>query len=146
MNGPLQLAFFAVKLLSLRALMAPETPELKSNSTSCLCYHYPSALVEGESFVNLMAQLSSTTLRNFWPRHSRTNLIISTNFVIYLFFCGSTEEQVAKAYDLLQKHQGALREMVKISDWATIGLVRPSLLRTESFFHGAVKGIRLAEK
>jgi hypothetical protein len=64
--------------------------------------------------------------------------------LIYLFFCASTEDQVAKAYDMLQKYQDILRVLAKGSDWSTIGLVRPSLLRTESFFHGAAEGIRLS--
>lgn len=75
---------------------------------------------------------------------SRTNLIIAVDFLIYLFFCASTEEQVAKAYDLLQKYQDLLRTMVNASDWSTIGLIRPTFLRTESFFHSAAEGIRLA--
>lgn len=77
---------------------------------------------------------------------SRTNLIISGNFLIYLFFCAATEEQVAKAYDMLQKYRDILRSLAKSADWSTIGLIRPSLLRTESFFHGAAEGIRLLGK
>lgn len=144
MNGPLHLSFFAVKFLILRGLMAPATSESKSNPSSRLCYHYNSALAEGEAFMNLMTKIGSMDLHNFWPRHSRTNLIIAGDFLIYLFFCASTEEQVAKAYDFLQKYQDLLRAMAKASNWSTIGLIRPTLLRTESFFHGAAEGIRLA--
>jgi len=39
---------------------------------------------------------------------SRTNLIISGNFLIYLFFCAATEEEVTQAYDMLQKYRGLL--------------------------------------
>lgn len=74
----------------------------------------------------------------------RTNLIIGGNHLIYLFFCASTESQVAKAYELLQTYQEILTLAAKNSDWSTIGLIRPSLLRTESFFHGAAEGIRLS--
>jgi hypothetical protein len=47
---------------------------------------------------------------------SRTNLIISGNFLIYLFFYASTEDQVANAYDLLQKYQEQLQTMAAASD------------------------------
>jgi hypothetical protein len=69
-------------------------------------------------------------------------LIISGNFLIYLFFRSSTEEQVAKAYGMLQEYQTALQSPAQTAEWSTIGLIRPSLLRTESFFHGAAEGIR----
>jgi hypothetical protein len=38
-----------------------------------------------------------------------------------------------------------LIELIKASDWSTIGLIRPSLLRTESFFHNAKGAIETAQ-
>lgn len=43
---------------------------------------------------------------------------------------------------MLQRHYDDLRSLADASDWSTIGLIRPALLRVESFFHGAAEGIR----
>lgn len=141
--------------------MAPATSESKSNPASRLCFLFDSALNEGRAFVTLMAKISHMNLHLFWPRRnflpdsildtctdalidSRTNLIIGGDFLIYLFFCASTEPQVTQAYEMLQQYQESLQRMASLSDWSTIGLIRPTLLRTESFFHGAAEGIKLA--
>ncbi|RFU32377.1 hypothetical protein B7463_g3983, partial [Scytalidium lignicola] len=76
--------------------------------------------------------------------YSRTHRIISTDFLIHLFFFTSNEAQVAKVYDMLQKYQDILLSMAKAPDWSPVALIRPSLLRTQSFLHDAAKGIRLA--
>ncbi|KAH8803688.1 fungal-specific transcription factor domain-containing protein [Xylogone sp. PMI_703] len=143
-NGYMHLASFAVKFHILRGLMAPATPESKSDPSSRLCHYFNDALVEGKNFVGFVAKIRIQDLYVFWPRLNRTNLILSTNFLIYLFFCASNETQVASAYEMLQRYQGILQSLAKASDWSTIGLIRPSLLRTQSFFHGAAEGIRLA--
>jgi hypothetical protein len=140
--------------------MAPATPDSKTNPASRLCHYYTEALSEGEALIKYMNRLSTMDLHIFWPRRktplnsilftsnyatdARTNLIIAGNHLIYLFFCASTEAQVAKSYSMLEKYRDILRSMAKTADWSTIGLIRPSLLRTESFFHGAAEGIRLA--
>ncbi|CZR60691.1 uncharacterized protein PAC_10587 [Phialocephala subalpina] len=144
MNAHLHLGIFALKFLIYRALMSPATPESKQNPASRLCYYYNEALAEGEALMRFMGKLMGVDLHVFWPRHSRTNLILAGNHLIYLFFCASTEAQVAKAYSMLEKYRDILREMAKSADWSTIGLIRPSLLRTESFFHGAAEGIKKA--
>ncbi|KUJ15951.1 uncharacterized protein LY89DRAFT_735093 [Mollisia scopiformis] len=144
MNAHLHLGIFTIKFLIYRALMAPATSESKTNPTSRLRHHYSGALAEGEALMTFMEKLSTMDLHTFWPRHSRTNLIVAGNHLIYLFFCASTQEQGTKSYGMLEKYRDILRNMAKAADWSTIGLIRPSLLRTESFFHGAAEGIRLA--
>lgn len=64
------------------------------------------------------------------------------NFLIYLFLCASTAEQVEKSYALLEGHRHALRYLADVADKTTIGLVRPALLRTESFFKEAIEIMR----
>lgn len=56
------------------------------------------------------------------------------------------ESQVSRAYEMLQEYQKILTSAAKNADWSTIGLIRPSLLRTDSFFHGAAEGIRLSSR
>jgi len=41
-------------------------------------------------------------------------------------------------------YRDLLKSLAKSADWSTIGLIRPTLLRTESFFHGAAEGIRVS--
>ncbi|RDW72941.1 hypothetical protein BP6252_06848 [Coleophoma cylindrospora] len=143
-NGQLHLAihYFAIKHLTLRALMSPATSAAKANPGSRLCENFSEALSEGHIFVDFISKLRMTDIRVFWSRHCRTNLIHSGNFLIYLFFCASTEKQVKEAYDILQVFRADLRFMADNADWRTIGLLRPVLLRAESFFQGAAKGIR----
>lgn len=45
---------------------------------------------------------------------------------------------------MLEKFRDLLVVMEKKADWSTTALIRPSLLRTESFFNGAAEGIRLS--
>ncbi|CAG8959687.1 hypothetical protein HYFRA_00001592 [Hymenoscyphus fraxineus] len=141
-NGFFHLSIFTLKFLILRQLMAPATPEAKSDPGSALCKYYAEALQEGEAFLQSMSHALTVDLESFWPRYSRSNLIVGGNHLVYLFFCASTETQVAKAYEMLQKYQDILNKASKITDWSTIGLIRPSLLRTDSFFRGAAEGIR----
>lgn len=141
--------------------MSPATSGAKSDLTSRLRMHYDTAMHAGDQFMEFITQVTVADTYVFWPRRmhpcqpktsnkfanimpeSRTNLIISGNFLIYLFFCAATQAEVTKAYNMLQRYRDLLRSLAKSADWSTIGLIRPSLLRTESFFHGAAEGIRL---
>jgi hypothetical protein len=64
----LHLAFFAVKFLIYRALMAPATSESKANPSSRLRYHFPTAMSEAESFMRMMELVKSMDLHVFWFR------------------------------------------------------------------------------
>ncbi|KAJ9272880.1 transcriptional regulator family: Fungal Specific TF [Paecilomyces variotii] len=141
-NGPLHLAFFSVKSLLLRALMSPATPLSKSNPFSNLRTHFDSALEEFSLFVKLVSSIKAEDLCAFWGRHSRTHLVHAGNFLIYLFLCASTAGQVEKSYALLEGYRHALRCLAEVTDEAGTGLVRPALLRTESFFKEAIKIMR----
>jgi hypothetical protein len=72
------------------------------------------------------------------------SLVICGNFLIYLFFCASTEAQVARAYDMLQRYHDMLRSLADKADCTNISLIRPALVRAGSFFHGAAEGIRVS--
>ncbi|KAG0651918.1 putative transcriptional regulatory [Hyphodiscus hymeniophilus] len=143
LNCSLHLGFFVAKFLVLRALMSPATSAAKSDPTSNLRLHFNLAMLAGEQLIDFVAHMRSIDIYAFWPRQSRSNFIIAGNFFIYLFFNASTEEQVAKAHEMLQRYRDLLRSLAKSADWSTIGLIRPSLLRTESFFYGAAEGIRI---
>ncbi|KAL3425162.1 hypothetical protein PVAG01_04443 [Phlyctema vagabunda] len=144
MNGALHVTFFAVRFMVLRALMAPATATSKADPTSRLCQKFQLGLQEGQRFVEFMSGVRTMDVRVFWSRHSRTNLVICANFLIYLFFGASTAVQVKEAYDMLQRFHTDLRFLADVADWSTIGLVRPALLRVESFFQSAAEGIRVA--
>ncbi|EPE35349.1 Zn2/Cys6 DNA-binding protein [Glarea lozoyensis ATCC 20868] len=141
-NGYFHIGCFALKSIIVRQLMSPATPESKSNSDSNLSKHFDLALSVGEEFVQFAAKLFSMDMKTFWTRHSRNNLIICSNHLIYLFFCASTQEHVANAYSMLQRYQEILGAAANHADWSNIGLIRPSILRADSFFHGAADSIR----
>jgi hypothetical protein len=64
------------------------------------------------------------------------------NFLIYLFLCATTAEQVEKSYILLEEYRQSLRYLAEMGDEATMVMIRPSLLRTESFFKEAIEILR----
>jgi hypothetical protein len=81
----MHLAFFAVKFLLLRALMAPATSESKSDPTSRLCSHFKDALSEGEAFLAFVTGLAIDDLQVFWSRRMYWTLLPvlnSTNFIL----------------------------------------------------------------
>jgi hypothetical protein len=83
--APMHLAFFAVKFLVLRALMAPATSESKSDPTSRLCSHFKDALSEGEAFLAFVTGLTIDDLHVFWSRRmycTLSSVLHSTNFVL----------------------------------------------------------------
>jgi hypothetical protein len=47
---------------------------------------------------------------------------------------------------MLQRYQEILAGAAKNADWSNIGLIRPSILRADSFFHGAADSIRQAAR
>ncbi|GAD93340.1 fungal specific transcription factor domain-containing protein [Paecilomyces variotii No. 5] len=126
-NGPLHLAYFSAKSLLLRVLMSPATPLSKSNPFSNLRTHFDSTLEEFSLFVNLVSSIRAEDLCAFWGRRGFEN---------------SSPEQVEKSYALLEGYRHALRNLADVADQAGTGLIRPALLRTESFFKEAIKIMR----
>lgn len=47
---------------------------------------------------------------------------------------------------MLERFRDILRALVASSDWSTVGLLRPTLLRTESFFANAAGAIEQRQK
>ena len=66
--GPLHLAFFAVKALALRVIMAPATTLAKANPFSNLRRFFESSLEEFKPFVRLISSLGIADLHAFWGR------------------------------------------------------------------------------
>lgn len=73
---------------------------------------------------------------------SRTHLVHAGNFLIYLFLCACTVEQVERSYSLLETYHHALRFLAAMADENSMGMLRPALLRIESFFKEAVEIMR----
>lgn len=161
LQGPLHLAFFAVKSLLFRAIMSPATPLSKSNPFSNLRTHFDPALEEFKYFVKLISSIQPADLAAFWGRRmyqllyeyrdlellinvvdARTHLVHTGNFLIYLFLCASTAEQVEKSYALLERYRHALRYLAEVADDTSMAMIRPALLRTESFFKEAIEIMR----
>ncbi|BDD62292.1 hypothetical protein MAP00_007265 [Monascus purpureus] len=141
-NGPLHLAFFAVKALVLRVIMSPATTLAKSNSCSNLNRYFQSSLEEFKPFVTLVTSIKPADLNAFWGRNARTHLVHCGNFLIYLFLCASTVEQVQESYSLLEAYHHALRFLATTMDNRGMRMLRPALLRIESFFQEALEIMR----
>ncbi|OAP63776.1 hypothetical protein AYL99_03003 [Fonsecaea erecta] len=137
MHGSLHLAYFAVKTLVFRALMFPATPASKANPCSELRQNLPEALSQSRAFINYVAQIRAGDTEMFWGRHARSNLLLAGNFLVYLFLLAVEEVHVKNAYDLLESYHNSLCYLVKVSDSKTMGLIRPAVLRSESFFQQA---------
>ena len=73
---------------------------------------------------------------------SRSNLLLAGNFLIYLFLLATTQDEVAAAYNLLEQYHDSLRYLQGVADTTSMALIRPSLLRAESFFHEAAEILR----
>ncbi|OJJ44973.1 hypothetical protein ASPZODRAFT_134391 [Penicilliopsis zonata CBS 506.65] len=145
-NGSLHLAYFAVKSLVLRAMMSPATPLSKANPFSNLRTYFDSSLEEFRQYVKLVSSIRAVELDAFWGRQARTHLVHAGNFLIYLFLCASTAEQVEKSYSLLEAYRYSLRALAAAATDNSMGMLRPALLRTESFFREAAGAMRKDEK
>ncbi|KAF4454108.1 hypothetical protein FALBO_15885, partial [Fusarium albosuccineum] len=100
------------------------------------------ALAEFELFVTFMAYISEEELTRFWGRHARSQLILCGNFLIYLFLLASEPRDIEAAYRLLEKFHQALQRLGTTTDKAAEVLLRPVILRIDSFFLQATELIK----
>ncbi|KAJ3534912.1 hypothetical protein NM208_g7347 [Fusarium decemcellulare] len=159
-NGPLHLSFYATQVLLFRGLMWPATRAAKITPGSSLRQWLSTALAEFELFVTFMAYISEEELTRFWGRRmsklpvqgsfspwlidpdARSQLILCGNFLIYLFLLASEPRDIEAAYRLLEKFHQALQRLGSTTDKAAEVLLRPVILRIESFFLQATELIK----
>ncbi|KAH7027209.1 fungal-specific transcription factor domain-containing protein [Microdochium trichocladiopsis] len=108
MNAPLQLAYFAAQVLLYRGLMGPATKAARVDPNSGLRVHFQAALEMFTEFVAFIAGITQPQLRGYWGRHARAQLILCTNFLIYLFLLASEPEHVVKAFELIESFNEGL--------------------------------------
>lgn len=147
-NNPLHISYHATKVLLWRALMHPATAKAKVDDNSSLQRWFATALAEFEDFVNFFAGLDVTCLHGFIPRHTRSQLILCGNFLIYLFLLARKQADVCKAYQLLEDFQGSLLRLEApssrylASSSRTVLFLKPVAFRIHSFFSQAADIMR----
>ncbi|KAF3483551.1 fungal specific transcription factor domain-containing protein [Arthroderma uncinatum] len=141
-NASLHLSFYATETLLFRALMTPATVHSKTTPSSSLRRHFDGALACFRSFVRFVETIQQDTLQSFWGRHARSNFILCTNFLIYLFLCAFTPDRVTAAYEMLETFHRTIKHLSTLTDERNIGLLRPAVLRIDSFFGQAVEIMR----
>ncbi|CAH0003618.1 unnamed protein product [Clonostachys byssicola] len=141
-NGPLNLSYFAVQVLLFRALMSPATREAKANPDSNLSKWFSTALESFKSFACFMDEITEEDLTGFWGRHARSQLILCGNFLIYLFLLASKPQDIEAAYRLLEKFHQSLQRLGGTEDLSARLLLRPVILRIDSFFLQATELIK----
>ncbi|KAM5441122.1 hypothetical protein MferCBS31731_003910 [Microsporum ferrugineum] len=138
-NASLHLSFYATETLLFRALMAPATVHSKTTPSSSLRRHFDSAIACFQSFVRFVSTIRQDTLQSFWGRHARSNFILCTNFLVYLFLCAFTSDRVIAAYEMLESFHKSIKHLLSLTDERNAGLLRPAVLRIDSFFGQAVE-------
>ncbi|KAK2871701.1 hypothetical protein FQN49_002909 [Arthroderma sp. PD_2] len=141
-NASLHLSFYATETLLFRALMTPATVHSKATPSSSLRRHFDGALSCFRSFVRFVETIQQDTLQAFWGRHARSNFILCTNFLIYLFLCAFSSDRVTAAYEMLETFHKSVKRLSALTDDSNIGLLRPAVLRIDSFFGQAVEIMR----
>ncbi|KIW11346.1 hypothetical protein PV08_10646 [Exophiala spinifera] len=143
-NGPLHLAYFAVQIILFRALMTPASMTAKYSPKSSLQRYFGAAMDQVEVFLAFMDGITAESLRAFWGRHGRSQLILIGNFLIYLFLLSSNPEQVHATFRLLERFHESLQRIGEHVDEESVCLIRPVALRIDSFFTQAAKIMRRA--
>ncbi|KAL4874957.1 fungal-specific transcription factor domain-containing protein [Aspergillus karnatakaensis] len=132
-RSPLHLSYYATQALLFRGLIYPITrPSPSPNSQQWLS----TALHQFQSFPALMEDITASSLGAFWPRHSRSQLILCGNFLIYLFLLATEPRDIEDAYRLLESLQSCLERLIACPEVELRGrlLLRPTMLRVNSFF------------
>ncbi|KAH7120265.1 fungal-specific transcription factor domain-containing protein [Dactylonectria estremocensis] len=141
-NGPLHLSFHATQVLLFRGLMYPATREAKATPGSNLRQWLTAALAQFKVFTAFMGEITEEELTGFWVRHARSQLILCGNFLIYLFLLASEPHDIEAAYQLLEKFHQSLQRLGATKDDAARALLRPAMLRIDSFFMQATELIK----
>ncbi|KAL2684532.1 hypothetical protein Neosp_005610 [[Neocosmospora] mangrovei] len=122
-NGPLHLSYYATHVLLFRGLMYPATKAAKANPGSNLRRWLSTALAEFDNFTTFMAYITENELTSFWGRPTEPR-------------------DVEAAYRLLEKFHLSLQRLGATEDIAAKVLLRPVILRIESFFIQATELIK----
>ncbi|ERT01309.1 hypothetical protein HMPREF1624_02552 [Sporothrix schenckii ATCC 58251] len=141
-NAPLHLSYYAAVALNFRALMSPVTKSAKHDPQSSLRRHFGSAIKEFGFFTDFMHGISPECLNEFWGLHSRSQLILCGNFLIYLFLLAPGPNQVRDTFALLGTFHDSLQRLSAVADQFAIGVLRPVALRIDSFFTQAAQLMR----
>ncbi|KAL3459355.1 fungal-specific transcription factor domain-containing protein [Aspergillus heterothallicus] len=139
-NGSLHLSYYATRALLFRGLMYPAA-RASSNASSSpnLVQWLPPALKDFEGFTTFMDKLTEDDLSGFWIRHSRSQLILCGNFLIYLFLLATDPQDVEAAYRLLESLHNSLQRLGGTENLTSRLLLRPTMLRINSFFAQATE-------
>lgn len=147
--GPLHLSFYACQVLLFRGLMYPATRAAKATPGSNLQRWLSTTLSEFEQFANFVNHITGEDLNGFWGRRkltiprscswltdpdTRSQFILCGNFLIYLFLMATDPRDVQTAYRLLEQFHQSIQRFGNIGDEATKPMLRPVMVRIESFF------------
>ncbi|EXJ81591.1 hypothetical protein A1O1_07655 [Capronia coronata CBS 617.96] len=141
-NGPLHLAYFATQVLLFRALMTPASMAAKNSPHSSLRRFFDAAIDQCSDFLEFMNEITPDGLRAFWGRHGRSQLILTGNFLVYLFLLSSSPDHVRETFRLLELFHESLQRLGDVVDEESVGLIRPVALRIDSFFTQAAQIMR----
>jgi hypothetical protein len=137
--------------------MYPATREAKTTPGSNLRRWQSAALSEFEQFVLFIDSISEEELTGFWGRRelatlpfgqllnnadARSQFILCGNFLIYLFLLATEPHDVETAYRLLESFQQTIQRLKSTENLAAKLMLRPTILRIDSFFIQASELIR----
>lgn len=157
LSGPVHLAYFATRVLLFRALLMPASISAKGNPQSSLRRYFGAAIEQVGAFLAYMDEIELNTLRAFWGRRrcsersvlarltksdGRSQLILISNFLVYLFLLSSGPEQVRATFRLLELFHASLQRIGNLVNEESLSLVRPAFLRIDSFFTQAAQTMR----
>ncbi|KAL6233632.1 hypothetical protein BDW75DRAFT_241858 [Aspergillus navahoensis] len=129
-NGPLYLSYYAAQALLFRGLMYPTA---RAAPNSSLRQWLSVALKEFETFTTFMATVTEEDLAGFWIRHSRSQLILCGNLLIYLFLLATEPRDIEVAYQLLESLHHSMQRLDATPDVSARLIIRPTMLRINSF-------------
>ncbi|KAL2825671.1 fungal-specific transcription factor domain-containing protein [Aspergillus pseudoustus] len=138
-NGSVHLSYYATQALLFRGLMYPVIRGSAATANSNFVQWLPKALDEFEAFTFFMETLTNDDLAGFWIRHSRSQLILCGNFLIYLFLLATEPRDIEAAYGLLESLHNSLQRLGDTKHLAARLLLRPTMLRINSFFAQATE-------
>ncbi|UNI18845.1 hypothetical protein JDV02_005089 [Purpureocillium takamizusanense] len=131
----LHLAYFAVKTLLYRSLMWPVSMAAKRDPSSALRRYFDKAVADFHEFAGLIESINSQCLHGFWGAHARSHLVLSGNFLIYLFLTAPTPDEVQSTFRLLESVHTSLKRLRGIaSNEDAVALLRPVVLRMDTLF------------
>lgn len=137
--------------------MTPATTAAKNNPQSTLRLYFGAAIEKFSVFLAFLNEITLDGLRAFWGRRKsstvvvetqltnidgRSQLILTGNFLVYLFLLSSSPVQVHATFRLLELFHESLQRLSDLADEDSIGLIRPVALRIDSFFTQASQIMR----